>query len=367
MRKSYCTLGLMSGTSLDGVDVSLILSDGEKQLEIVDNYHKKYHYHFKSQLKKLINKINKSKDVKKNEYFYKKLENKLTLYHVEACKKLIKSNFKRKIDFIGFHGQTILHDPKNKISIQMGNPNLLSKSLKKKVYFNFRQNDILSGGDGAPLTPIYHRIIFKKINLKLPVIFLNIGGIANITYINKKNEIISCDVGPGNCLIDSWIYKKINKDFDKGGKLAQRGKVNKNIILKEISKKKYLKSKSRSFDIKSFDTLFVKKLILEDGLATLADFSARLIAKKIRKINKNKIPIIVCGGGRKNKFLIKKIVKYIKNDLINIDMFGINGDYIESQAFAYLAIRSHLKKKISFPSTTGVKFPVSGGRMFENF
>ena len=367
MNKRYYSLGLMSGTSLDGIDASIIVSNGENDLEIIDNYYEKYDKSFQFKLKEFINKTISFEYINNNKALYKKLENQLTINHAKVSKEIINKNKDIPIDFIGFHGQTILHNPKKGISIQMGDPNLLSQLLKKKIYFNFRQNDILNGGEGAPLTPIYHYQIFKKIKLEPPVIFLNIGGIANISYIDINEEITSFDVGPGNCLIDQWIDQTINKDFDRDGLIAESGKIDNNILYQAINNNKYLKSNQKSFDIKNFDTSFVHGLNLENGVATLTAYTAYIIAERINKINRNQIPIILCGGGRKNKFLLKNISKYTKYNLINIDNFGIDGDYIESQAFAYLTIRSYLKKNISFPSTTGVKLPVTGGEMFENF
>ena len=354
----------MSGTSLDGVDASLILSDGEKKLEIVDNYYEKYEENFKSKLKKLVNNVTNLEYLKKNKRIYRKLEKQLTIKHAKVSKKIINKNKDKPINFVGFHGQTILHNPEEGISIQMGDPNLLSQLLKKKIYFNFRKNDILNGGEGAPLTSIYHYQIFKKTQLKPPIIFLNIGGIANMTYINIKEEITSYDLGPGNCLIDQWVNKNTNRNFDRDGLIAKSGKIDRDVLNQAIKNYSHLKSNKKSFDIKNFDSSFVKGLTLENGAATLTAYTAQIIAEKINKVNRNKISIILCGGGRKNKLLIKNISKRTKYNLINIDNFGINGDYIESQAFAYISIRSYLKKNISFPSTTGVKFPVSGGELF---
>ena len=167
MNKRYYSLGLMSGTSLDGVDASIILSDGEKKLDIIDNYYEKYDNNFKFSLKEFINKVTSLEYIKNNKDLYRKLENQLTINHAKVSKEIINKNKDIQIDFIGFHGQTILHKPKKSISIQMGDPNLLSQLLKKKIYFNFRQNDILNGGQGAPLSPLYHQLILSKIKLNL--------------------------------------------------------------------------------------------------------------------------------------------------------------------------------------------------------
>ena len=236
MNKNYYSLGLMSGTSMDGIDASIIVSDGEKELEVIDNYYEKYDRDFKYKLRNFAKNADSLEYLEKNKINYKQLEEQLTKDHFEICKKIISKTKNVQIDFIGFHGQTILHKPKKGFSIQMGNPNLLSKLLKKRTYFNFRKNDILNGGEGAPLSSIYHLQILKKFKLKLPVIFLNIGGISNISYINVNEKITSFDAGPGNCLIDLWLRQNTNKEFDKNGLIAASGKINNN-ILNKVKKK----------------------------------------------------------------------------------------------------------------------------------
>jgi len=370
MSKEYYSLGLMSGTSLDGIDASIILSDGENKLEIIDNCYEKYNHKFKLELGKFINCTTSIDFIKKNKSDYLRLEKKLTLLHADISQKILEKNKDINIDFIGFHGQTILHSPCNKFSIQMGNPNLLSEIVKKKVCFNFREQDIQNGGEGAPLSPIYHYLIFKKLKLNSPIIFLNLGGIANITFI-KNEEIYSTDIGPGNCLVDQWIKNKTKKSFDLNGLIAKSGKVNRTILNKAINhwRTNFIKKSSlnRSYDIKDFDISFIKKLNLKDGAATITEYTSQILADYFNNIEDDKTKIIICGGGRKNNFLLRNIFNKTKFQFELIDKYNINGDFIESQAFAYLAIRSYLKKNISFPSTTGVKNPVTGGKIFENF
>jgi len=214
-----------------------------------------------------------------------------------------------------------------------------------------------NGGEGAPLTPIFHRLIKNKRRLKLPLIILNIGGVANVTCIDADENLYSKDIGPGNCLIDQWIRSNSKMKFDYEGKIATSGKINKIILSKAL---KIFKEKNhpKSYDIKDFDFSFVKELSLEDGAATLIEYTTEILYEHLKGTEKN---IIITGGGRKNKFLVKSIEKKINNSLNLIDDFGINGDFVESQAFAYLAIRSFLKLPISFPETTGVKKPCTGG------
>ena len=367
MNKIYYSLGLMSGTSSDGVDASIIKSDGENELEIIDNSYKKYDQSLKNSLHQLVNEIRNLEDLKKKSEELKTIERDLTIEHANLSSLLIDKNKDIHINFVGFHGHTIIHKPKNGYSIQIGDPALLSKKIKKKVFFNFRKKDILNGGEGAPLSPIYHKLIYEKIKLTKPLIFLNIGGIANITVIDAKNNLISRDVGPGNCLIDKWMREMSKKSFDKNGECANSGKVDQNILNKILDHETYQESNSKSLDIKDFDITFAKGLTLEDGSATISTFTSQLISNAINKYKSKFLKIIVCGGGRKNNYLINKIANLTKLEIIDIDKLGFDGNFIESQTFAYLAIRSHLKKNISFPSTTGVKLASTGGEIFKNF
>ena len=371
MNKEYYSLGLMSGTSLDGIDASIILSDGENKLEIIDNYYEKYDDKFKLELRKFINQATSIDFINKNKSNYSELEKKITLLHISTSQKILEKNKDINIDLIGFHGQTILHSPSNKFSIQMGNPILFSEKIKKKVCFNFREKDIQNGGEGAPLSPIYHYLIFKKLKFTSPTIFLNLGGVANITFIDKNEEIYSTDIGPGNCLIDQWIRDNSKKNFDLDGLIAKSGKTNKTILNKAIHnwRNDFIKKSllNKSYDIKDFNISFIKGLNLKDGAATITEYTSQILADYFNNIEDDKIKIIICGGGRKNNFLLRNIFNKTKFQFELVDKYNINGDFIESQAFGYLAIRSYLKKNISFPSTTGVKNSISGGQIFENF
>jgi len=366
MNKKLYSLGLMSGTSMDGIDLSIIKSDGELFLEIIDDMYQKYDFQFKNKLKKII-KLCTSKD---KFVSYKKeideLERELTLRHAKACDLIIKKNRNLKIDLIGFHGQTILHKPGLGYSIQIGNSQLLSKLTNTMVISHFRKNDILNGGQGAPLASLYHHLILNKIRSKLPSAMVNIGGISNITYLEKKNKIISFDTGPGNCLIDEWVKKHTGKDFDRGGALAKSGKLNKVILNKLLKISYYKKNPPKSLDLNDFNLSYFKQLDLEDGSATLSMLTVKSICMAINSFSKYPNTILISGGGRKNKFIIDNIKKILKSPIFLIDKFNFNGDFIESQAFAYLSIRSYLKKFITFPSTTGVKKPCLGGLIFKS-
>ena len=364
MDKSLISLGLMSGTSMDGVDASIIKSDGDQKIDILCNKFKEYPNKFREKLNSYIKRIKDLEDISNNIDEYREIERELTLIHSEIANKILKI-YKIKLDLVGFHGQTILHRPEKKYSIQMGDPNLLSQKIKSKVVFNFRKKDLDEGGEGAPLTPVFHQSIYKKIKLAKPVVFLNIGGVSNFTYCNR-DELMAKDIGPGNVLIDEYLKKTKNINFDKDGIIASKGKIEKNLINQFLEHENYTISK-HSYDRGEFDFNFVKGLKFEDAVATLTYFTAQIIADFININFKENIEIILCGGGRKNKTLIKFMEKKINSKIKMIDDFGFDGDFTESQAFAYLAIRSFYNKKISFPSTTKVKAPATGGEIFENF
>ena len=375
MEKFYTSLGLMSGTSMDGVDASVIRSDGENNYEPIFDKYFEYDEVIYSDLLNLRDKINSTKDLTINSYQISELERKITLFHAKISKEIIK-NVGIDLDLVGFHGQTIFHNAQEKISKQIGDGNLLSSLLKKEVVYNFRENDILNGGQGAPLAPIFHNLLVNQNQIEKPACVLNIGGIANITIVVSMNneDLISFDVGPGNCLLDEWVRRHTKMKYDENGKASNTGKTSEVILNQAIDNFDNISNQKKlSFDIKDFDLSFVKGLSYEDGLSTLVDFAAIIIHQSILKSIKTKenekLLIIVCGGGRKNLSLMDSIRKRLPKNisLKIIDDYKIDGDFIESQAFAYLAIRSALKKKISYPNTTGVKESCVGGILVKNY
>ena len=381
MGKIYTSMGLMSGTSLDGIDVSIIKSDGKEEYSTELDRYFEYDKELVQKLLEMRDKISNSEDLRRYFSEIKDLEREVTLFHFKVVNEMIEK-FNSNIDLIGFHGQTIFHDPEKKISKQLGDGKLLSQLTKKKVVYNFRQNDLKNGGQGAPLAPIFHNAlankIHKKFNLDFPIFILNIGGIANITStVNRNNlwqseKIYAYDIGPGNCLIDEWIRKNSKYKYDNKGSIARSGKIDKLILNQALENFNNNSQYEKSLDIKDFDIFFSKGLSLENGAATITDFTAKLISDGMSFVHgKNKLSKyqwLVCGGGRKNEYLLECIKNnFDKIDIEPIDKYEINGDYIESQAFAFLAIRSVEGLPISFPSTTRCKEALTGGISIENF
>ena len=426
MGKIYTALGLMSGTSMDGVDASIINSDGNREYSIKLNKYFEYGDDLRQKLINIRAKIFIADHLKAYSDEIKDLEREVTLFHANAVNEILNAS-KIELDLLGFHGQTIFHDSKKKITKQLGDGKLLSQLTKKMVVYDFRQNDLKNGGQGAPLAPIFHnamvnKFLKKELNEHYSINILNIGGISNITETvkwedfyrpNVFNTIRACDIAPGNCLIDEWVRKKSKNKFDNDGGLANIGKTDDLILNQALENFNVGPPYKDSLDVNDFDISFVKGLSLEDGASTLTDFTATQIAKAlVYSAGSSGSSIwLVCGGGRKNKYLMKSIInqgaehlkiknfKHQKTDknasyeewlddailhswdqsyntaienfkkivLLPVEKYGIDGDYVESQAFAYLAIRSFLKLPISFPETTNCKKPTTGGVIVKNF
>jgi len=368
----------MSGTSMDGVDASIIQTDGKSKYKAILNKYFEYPPNIYQNLTKLRDKIKSSKDLKKHNKKIKSAEKEITIFHAELVNEILKKT-RHNIDFIGFHGQTIFHSAEEKITKQLGDGKLLSKLTKKKVVYDFRKNDLKNGGEGAPLTPIFHKMLAEKFNLaqkdvspSTQATIINIGGITNITRIDSDFNIYAQDCGPGMCLIDKWIRLNSKNKIDKDGKIASDGDIKNKIVRDYIMKTHKLFENYRgSIDVNDYNLSLVKNLSFRDGAATLTELTAVNTLEWAERYFVEESILILCGGGRKNKFLIQRMKKYrdqyFKGRLKMIDEFGIDGDFVESQAFAYLAIRSFLKLPISFPRTTGCKEPTIGGVVVKNF
>ena len=373
MEKNLSALGFMSGTSGDGVDTSVISSNGKDIVNIKYNRFDPYPTILSNKIHSVKENISERQDILRYLSDIEELEIEVTNFHADIANKI---NKEIDFDLIGFHGHTIYHNSDEKISKQIGLGIDLSKITKKNVVYDFRQEDIKNGGEGAPLSPIYHLALIKELysenKVKLPISILNIGGIANITEIDKDFEIMSRDIGPGNCLIDNWVRKNSTLKYDENGKIASLGRLNELTLNQAIDNFEFNDFKN-SLDINDFDISFLRGLDFEEGCATVTEFTAYLIANGINNLrdkNDDLDLFIFCGGGRKNNFLIKRIENYINNDqdfiLKNIDDYNLDGDFIESQAFGYLAARSIYNLPISFPKTTRCLKSISGGEIVDN-
>jgi len=360
------SIGLMSGTSMDGINVSMVKTNGLVLDQCNLNIIRPYSNETLNLLKKVMVNI---------QYFLQekdtllKLEKLITLDHFEAIQYLLKKT-KYKPDIIGFHGQTIFHDPKKKISIQIGNPQLLAELLNKSVVGNFRSEDIKNGGEGAPIAPIYHKLIIEKFKLDLPSCFLNLGGVSNLTYWDGK-ELIGFDTGPGNGLMDIYMQENYNKKFDCHGSLAKKGVVIQDHVKKFMKdtffKKKYPKSLDKLYFSYIFERIKNNNYKPEDIMATLSELTVMSIVFGIKSLPQKPKKIYIMGGGVHNTNLINCIQNSFPNNYVNtIDDIGLSGDMIEAELMAFLAVRKLYNFSSTFPETTGVLKPTCLGELFLN-
>ncbi|MDB2405053.1 anhydro-N-acetylmuramic acid kinase [Alphaproteobacteria bacterium] len=352
-------MGLMSGTSCDAIDLSVINTDGINIKSVIKNDEYKYTDNQQKIIKSAYGKnpdpnlLNKATDI-------------ITQTHCEIIKKFLTNN-KTKIDIIGFHGQTTYHQPQDKITIQIGDAQFIANKFKIPVVADFRKNDIKNGGNGAPLIPVYHQAIAntKKLN---NVCFLNLGGIANITVCNN-DDLIAFDTGPANCLIDDYCQNIIGIRYDKDGEIAKQGIVSLKIVDEflqhEFFKKPFPKSLDRNEFAIDFNSSKWNKLNHNDALATLNYISAKSFKIAINQLNKKPEQIIICGGGSHNKNMMNIIQEISNIKTTQISNIGFDNDYIESQGFAFLAVRYLNKLKSSFAITTGVNKPTIAGKIFK--
>jgi len=354
-------IGLMTGTSMDGIDISLVKTNGI----ILKRLNKNFYYKYSCETKKILDDILKT-DININLKKKSFLDEFITKEHYSALKDL---NIVQNCDLIGFHGQTIYHNPRNKISIQLGDPTKLAKLLNKDVIFNYRSDDIESGGQGAPLAPIYHKFIVESLKLELPCCVLNIGGISNLTYWDG-NELIGFDTGPGNALMDDYMSNIFKQNFDIDGSIAAKGKPIEEEIKKMLQHNFFRTPPPKSLDRQEFsleyNELVNKKYSVHDVMATLAEFTIETIVTSLKFLPKKIKSILVTGGGCRNVYLMKRLKDKLKLKIYKETQLGINFDYIEAELIAYLSARSLYRLPFTFPTTTGVEKPLTGGKLFKH-
>ena len=366
----YVSLGLMSGTSLDGVDAAFLRTDGERIHEFGPSLCIQYSPKERVILEQTIQAALRWNFTGPQPSIFEDADNIILETHRLAVEKLCETNksWSRRLNLIGFHGQTVLHHPPfdgtRGQTLQLGNGEKLAKDLNCPVWYDFRSNDIANMGQGAPLAPIYHKSLALYSRLRLPTVILNIGGVSNLTLVSKSNEITATDTGPGNGPIDNWINQNGLGLYDPYGQYALAGKANYSQIKSWLECNFFKKNIPRSADRYDFNVLNdIKNYSVEDGAATLVAFVVEAIADVIKKFNQNPLEMIVCGGGRHNKAIISLLDRKLDMKISTTEKVGWISDAVEAQAFAYLAVRSQLGLPISFPATTGVKEPLTGGKL----
>ncbi len=360
MTQIYRAIGLMSGTSLDGIDAALIETDGLAEVNPLAFIALPYEKAFQQRLRACFHNRKGTADPTVAE-----TEKAMTLLHAKAVRALLeKKNLKAAdIDLIGFHGQTIWHNPAARETIQIGNGALLAEQTGIDVINDFRKADVEAGGQGAPLIPLYHRALAK--DLAKPVAIQNIGGVGNVTWIGGESdeEILAFDTGPGNAMLNDWVQRYTGESFDKDGRLAAKGKVDKKHLENFMADPYFAKKGPKSLDRDHFKKYMPEGLSLEDGAATLTMMTVQSIAHGLRQAGEKAQTIYLCGGGAHNATMRDWLGHATGAVIGTVQELGWNIDALEAQGFAYLAVRSLLGLPLSLPGTTGVPWPMTGGRL----
>ena len=362
MGKLKRALGLMSGTSMDGIDVALLETDGDRALRHGPAAGMPYPSETRVKLRAALKEALNLKDRADRPAGLRDLERALTELNAEAVTRFLQANGidRGTIDLIGFHGQTALHDPARAMTVQLGDGPLLAATTGIDVVYDLRAADVAAGGQGAPLVPVYHRALAAQLD-DLPVAILNIGGVANVTWIGEEGRLLAFDTGPGNALLDDWMMKHAGVAHDADGAVAARGRVDKDALTALLTNGYLGTPPPKSLDRDAFSAAPVEVLATEDGAATLTAFTAASIAKAREHMPREPRTWIVCGGGRKNRTLMSMLAGHVANAVVPVEAIGLNGDVIEAEAWAYMAVRSTLGLPITFPETTGVAAPMTGG------
>ena len=360
MGKLMRAIGLMSGTSMDAIDVALLDTDGQSELRHGPAASYPYPAEVKVMLRAALAEARQLRERGDRPGSLGELERTLTLLNAQALECFLHSNriAQSAIDLIGYHGQTVLHDPERSLTVQLGDGRLLAERSGIDVVYDLRAADMAGGGQGAPLAPVYHRALAIQ-RKDLPAAFLNLGGVANVTWVGVR--LLAFDTGPGNALLDDWMLKHTGTPQDADGAAAARGSVNEAALRALLTHCYFGIPPPKSLDRNAFSSEPVEGLSLEDGAATLCAFTAATIAKARAHMPQEPKIWIVCGGGRKNKTLMAMIAANVQNAVVPVEAIGFNGDFIEAQAWAYLAARSRLGLPITYPDTTGVPEPMTGG------
>jgi anhydro-N-acetylmuramic acid kinase len=359
-------IGLMSGTSLDGVDAALLDTDGEGVVEPGPGLTVPYDRKTRSHLRDALDQAQHVTRGGPVPAAITEAEHILTETHAQAVGALLQKAGLQpaEVSLIGFHGQTILHRPGQRWTWQIGDGALLARLTGIDVINDFRSADVAAGGEGAPLMPLYHAALARKSGLKEPLVVVNIGGVAQVTYISG-DQVLAFDTGPGNAPIDDWMQKHTGDPVDKDGALARSGQINDIALAGMLASSYFARLPPKSLDRMDFGMDAVEDLSPAEGAATLAAFAAAAIAKAADHFPQAPANWIVSGGGRHNKFLMDELKAYLNAPVLSAEEAGWDGDMLEAHGFAYLAMRSERGLPLSLPTTTGVKVPTTGGKFWK--
>lgn len=364
-------LGLMSGTSMDGIDLAMLATDGEAEVRRGSSMMVPYAPDLRERIEKALDLARSLEEPLPLPESLTKLQRDITQAHIAAVQAFLErfDLDSDAVDLIGFHGQTILHRPEHALTIQLGDGQAMADALGIPVIYDLRQADLQAGGQGAPLVPVYHAALAALLPDELqamhPKVFVNIGGISNLTFIDQDGTLMATDAGPGNALIDQWMQSEAGIPYDAGGRIGGEGSISQSIAGRYLAAPFFDKPMPKSLDRLDFPPLVSGEAELSDGARTLCYVSAAAIIKSLEAMPVMPALMILCGGGRHNQGIVgdlKKLVSLHDSKVIPAEEGGLDGDAMEAEAWAYLAVRAKKGLPITYPATTGCREPTSGGR-----
>lgn len=357
-------LGLMSGTSLDGVDVAMIETDGRRVTSLGPTGYRAYTQQERSVLRHALTEAVKLNRRDARPGIIGEAERMVTVAHAEAVAAYTAQHriSPLDIDIVGFHGQTVLHRPAERLTVQIGDGAALARSIHIPVMHDFRAADVAAGGQGAPFVPVYHRALAESLGRDGPIAVVNIGGVSNISYIDGDDVLIACDTGPGNALLDDFMMKTVKQAFDNEGRTAAQGVPDKAWIADALKHPFFASPPPKSLDRNDFAGLKLGDMSLVNGAATLTAFTVEAIASIAPLLPRLPETWVVVGGGARNLTLMRMLRRRLEPASVeSAEGIGWSGDAIEAQAFGFLAVRSLQRLPLSYPQTTGVPHPMRGG------
>jgi anhydro-N-acetylmuramic acid kinase len=364
MTMMLTAIGLMSGTSLDGVDVALIETDGKQVKSFGPSGYRAYTDHERGLLRQALTEAINLPQRDARPGILREAERAVTIAHAEAVAAFTSQHHivRENIDIVGFHGQTVLHRPAQKMTVQIGDAAALAKAIHIPVMHDFRAADVAAGGQGAPFVPVYHRALAQSLEREGPMAVVNIGGVSNITYIDGADILIACDTGPGNALLDDFMFRMTGQPFDCEGRMAAQGNADGTWIARALEHPFFAAPPPKSLDRNDFASLTLRDMPPADGAATLTAFTAAAIARIVPLLPKPPRSWVVAGGGARNLTMLRMLRERLSPATVeSADALGWSADAIEAQAFGFLAARGLKGLPLSYPATTGVPIPMTGG------
>ncbi|RYC31718.1 anhydro-N-acetylmuramic acid kinase [Lichenibacterium minor] len=359
-------LGLMSGTSMDGIDLALLDTDGRDRLQFGPTAFTPYAEADRALLRRALADAASLSDRDARPGALAEAETRITALHAAAVREFLAAHpaEARRLELIGFHGQTVLHRPERRLTVQIGDGARLARDTGVDVVADLRAADVAMGGQGAPLVPAFHRALAAASGLALPAAVLNLGGVGNITFLPDAGDPLAFDTGPANALVDDLMLERTGAAFDRDGATAAAGRIHPGIVADLMRHPYFAAPPPKSLDRNAWSRAPVAPLSTADAAATLTDFTAASVARALAHLPAAPGVLVVCGGGARNPTLMDLLAARLPCRVLAAAALGWDGDAVEAQAFAYLAVRSRLGLPITFPGTTGVAAPATGGVAF---